>query len=125
MPKITMLTASLLIVLGLGAYFGSGAGSVTAMIPAFFGLPMLGLGYLAQNDKWSMHAMHGAVLLGLIGLLGGFMGIPKLFSMLSGAEVERPFAAIVQSAMAVICGVYVATGVQSFIAARKQRQNGE
>ncbi len=47
MAKITFGLGLVLIVLGLGAYFGTGRESLTALIPAFFGLPLALLGVVA------------------------------------------------------------------------------
>ena len=47
MTNVTIGLGVVLLALGLGSYFGSGRTSVTALIPAFFGLPLLALGWLA------------------------------------------------------------------------------
>ncbi len=47
LPRITILTGVVLIMLGLAGYFGTRRESITAMIPAFVGLPLRGLGLLA------------------------------------------------------------------------------
>ncbi len=49
MAKITIGLGIVLIALGFGSYFGTGQASVTALIPAFFGLPLLLLGLVALN----------------------------------------------------------------------------
>ncbi len=49
MANVTIGLGIVLLALGLGSYFGSGRTSVTALIPAFFGLPLLVLGWLALN----------------------------------------------------------------------------
>ena len=61
MPKITIGLGILLILLGLGGYFGTDAKSFTALIPAFVGVPLLLLGCLALKDNLRKHAMHAAV----------------------------------------------------------------
>jgi hypothetical protein len=112
-----------LIILGVGGYFGTGQTSLTALIPAGFGLVFLILGFLARKDQLRKHAMHAAAALGLVGcVVPAVMGIPKLVRLASGQEVERPGAAISQSIMAVICGVFVVLCVRSFIAARRARR---
>lgn len=121
MPRITVGFGGLLIVVGLAAYFGAGRTSITAMIPAFFGVPILLLGVLAFRDGMRKHAMHGAAGLALLGLLGSIGGLPKLFALLSGGAVARPTAAVVQSIMAVLCVAFLALAIRSFIAARRER----
>ena len=72
MARITIGVGSLLIILGLVGYFvlaepdEAGAKSITAMIPAFFGVPILLLGFVATKAALRKHAMHGAVLLGFV-----------------------------------------------------------
>jgi hypothetical protein len=107
----------LLIVLGLGGYFGSGRVSKTALIPAFFGLPILALGLAALRDDWSRYALYAATALALLGFLGAGRGLPGLWKLLTGGEVKRPPAVIAQSVMAVLCLLFVAAAAWSLFAA--------
>ncbi|MCZ6835728.1 MAG: hypothetical protein O7G85_08140, partial [Planctomycetota bacterium] len=67
MARLTIVFGSLLIALGLVVYFvladpdEQGKVSVTALIPAFFGIPIALLGVVALKEKLRMHAIHGAV----------------------------------------------------------------
>jgi hypothetical protein len=108
-----------LILLGLIGYSATGAASVTALIPAFFGVVLGALGWLSRDDKRRKLVMHIAVVVGLLGFAGSVSGIPKLMRMVGGAEIARPAAAISQSIMAVLTGVFVALCVKSFIDARR------
>jgi hypothetical protein len=108
-----------LILLGLIGYFATGAVSVTALIPAFFGIVLALLGWLARDDKRRKLVMHIAVVVGLLGFAGSVSGIPKLIRMLGGAEIARPAAAVSQSVMAVLTGIFVVLCVKSFIDARR------
>ncbi|MEM1008321.1 MAG: hypothetical protein AAGJ35_04895 [Myxococcota bacterium] len=119
MAKVTMVLGAILIVMGLGAYFGTGAKSITAMIPAFFGLPIVLAGAVALKEKLRMHAMHVAVLLTLLGFLGGARGFVGLFKLLKGGTVQRPNAVYVQVGLSVVCLVHVILSVRSFIQARR------
>ena len=69
MPQLAIVIGLLLIVEGAGFYVGTGAESPTALIPAFVGLPILLLGALAFRAGARKHAMHGVVILALLGLL--------------------------------------------------------
>ena len=92
MAKTTIVFGVLLIGVGLVAYFGSSPKvelrqeetsqlegispvskklPVTALIPAFFGTPLLICGLIALNEKLVAHAMHAAACVGLLGSLGG------------------------------------------------------
>lgn len=119
MAKITIGLGLVLIALGLGSYFGTGRASVTAMIPAFFGLPLLLLGLVALNERRRRTAVHIAVVLGLLGFAGSVTGLTKLPALLTGGELERPAAVAVQAAMAIACLVFVLLCVWSFIKARR------
>ena len=123
MAKVTIAVGIILMVLGVGFFLGTGESSITALIPTFFGLPIFAFGLVARDEFKRKHAMHAAVLFGLLGFLGSFsMGFPKWKMLLSGAEIPRPLAAWEQLAMAIICGVFVVLCVNSFIAARKARE---
>ncbi len=119
MKNLTLSLGILLIILGLASYFGTGQESVTALIPSFFGLVFIGFGVLAGVEKLKKHAMHGAAGLALLGILGSARGIPGLIEVLGGADVERPLAIYAQTAMFLMCLVYLFKAVQSFRAARK------
>ena len=121
MPRTTVVLSILLILLGLGAYFGAGRSSVTALIPAFFGLPLLILGLLARKDQLRKHTMHVAAGLALIGFLGTVPGLYKVFALLGGGAVERPAAVVVQAIMALMCAIFIALSIRSFVLARRSR----
>lgn len=120
---ITIVLANILILMGVGGYIASDMVSVTALIPAFFGVPLEILGWLALSESRRKHAMHGAAMVALIGLLGSIPGLLKLGSLLAG-EAERPMAVGMQAVMAVLLAIFIALCVRSFIAARKAREAG-
>ncbi len=117
MPSTTRSFGVLLIVLGAASYTMTGRTSVTALIPAFFGVALVILALVARNEAARKHAMHAAVAIGLIGALASLgRAVPAVMN----GDATRP-AVLAQLAMAVLLIVYVALGVQSFIAARKAR----
>ncbi len=116
---ITIGLGLVLIALGLGGYFGAGRASVTALIPAFFGLPLLILGLVALNERRRKTAMHIAAVLGLLGFVWTVRGLMKLPVLLTGGELERPAAVGVQAAMAIVCVIFVLLCVGSLIKARR------
>lgn len=121
MANITIIFGILLILLGLGGWFGSGGASITALIPAAFGIVLLILGVIARNEKARKHAMHVAVIVGLLGFFGSASGLVSLPAVISGESVARPAAVIAKSIMAVLSLLYVARCVKSFIDARRNR----
>ena len=115
MAKITIGLGFVLIALGLGSYFGTGREHLTALIPAFFGLPLLLLGLVALKERIRTIAMIIAVVIGLLGFAGTVSGLMKLPVLLTGGELDRPAAVAVQAAMAIVCFVFVLLSVWSFI----------
>ena len=118
MPNTTRLFGIILILLGVASYVLTDRTSVTALIPAFFGAVLLVCALIARaNEGARKHAMHAAVAVGLIGALASLArGVPAALA----GDAARP-AVMSQLAMGVLLLIYVAMGVQSFIAARKAR----
>ena len=118
MPNTTRLFGLILIVLGVASYQLTGRTSLTAMIPAFFGVVLVVCAFVARSSESARkHAMHAAVAVGLLGALAALArGVPAAL----GGDAARP-AVLSQLAMGVLLLIYVALGVQSFIAARKAR----
>jgi len=123
MPIVSIVFGVLLIALGMWGYFGTGTTSLTALIPAAFGILLAGCGAFARNEKNLKMAMHIAATLGLVGFLGSVSGLLKLPALLSGGEVARPDAVIARSIMAGLCLVFLVLCVKSFIDARRARKS--
>ncbi len=123
MPKFSIILGIIFIVMGLYGYFGISSESITALIPTFFGIPLLILGWLGLNEKYLKHTMHGAAVLTLLGFAGTVGGLIKFFKMLGGAEIERPAAVTVQAIMAVLCLLFLIFAVKSFIDARRNKES--
>lgn len=121
MAKFSIVLGIILVVLGLISYFGISSESITALIPAFLGIPVLIFGFLALNEKYLKHAMHGAAVLMLLGFGGTVGGLIKFFRMLGGEVFERPSALTVQAIMAVLCLVFLIFAIKSFIDARRKK----
>jgi hypothetical protein len=121
MARTTVLFGVALVVLGVVGYFGTGQVSLTALIPAAFGVVLVVLGALATDESRRKHAMHAAALIGVLGLLGSLRGLPGVVRLLTGGAVERPSAVIAQGLMAVLMAAFVAMCVSSFRAARRAR----
>ena len=118
MPSTTRLFGIVLVVLGLASYWGTGRTSVTALIPAIFGAVLLVLALVARKEAARKHAMHVAVLVALVGLIGTAV---RLAPALLAGHVGRP-AVLAQLTMFVLLSLYVAFSVQSFVAARRARK---
>lgn len=125
MPAITFLIGFLLVLVGIGGYgyaHAQGHASPTALIPSVIGGLILICAILAIfKESLRKHAMHAALLIAVLGILGTAMGVLKLFSLIAGGSVERPLAVVSQSLTAFLCLVFIIFGVRSFIAARRAR----
>jgi hypothetical protein len=118
MPAVTRIVGFLLILLGVVGYVATGRVSITALIPAMVGAVFLIIALVARKPAARKHAMHAAVALALIAVLGM---VPRIVPAVSRGELGRP-AVLAQLAMAIILAVYVALGVKSFIDARRSRR---
>jgi hypothetical protein len=119
MFKVSIWTGIILAVLGVAGYLLTGATSPTALIPAAFGILFIILGFIARKETLRRHAMHGAAVLSLLGIAGTASGVLSTITLIGGGTVERPEAAVAKAAMAVICLVFLALAVRSFINARR------
>ena len=124
MPAISIIIGVMLILIGVGGYgYGASTGhaSPTALIPSAIGLIIAILGGVATKESLRKHAMHAVMLIALLGFLGTVMGIPKAISLLQGAQIERPAAAVAQTLTAILCLILLIFGIKSFIDARRNR----
>jgi hypothetical protein len=121
MLRLTFVIGGILTVLGVVAYFATGAASVTALIPTFIGVLLLVCGAIAsRGESARKHAIHAALVVALLGALGSLMQVAKLGDVIAGTA-QRPAAVIVSTVMFVLLVLYIVMGVRSFIAARKAR----
>lgn len=122
MSNLTIGFGSALTALGQVAYLATGRKSITAQIPAFFGLPLLGLGLLARREDLRTPALYGAAGLGLLGLLGTARSLPRAAHILAGGEDERPRAALAQALMALLCAAYLGLSTRAHFKAQQAAQ---
>lgn len=112
MPRVIFGFSAIFVLLGIGAYFVTGMQSLTALIPAIFGLLLAAAG--AVSLKNLKHGGHFAALVGLLGFLGTARSLGKVPALLSGEPVERAAAVGVQAIFAVLCVMFVGLCVKSF-----------
>ena len=118
LPQKGIVVAVILILLGLLGYFAGGMASVTALIPAFFGLPLLLSSLLAKKPEKRKLGMHLAAFFALLGFIAP---LGRIIPKLTQGEFELGMATISMLLMVVICGFFVFLCVQSFRAARKAK----
>lgn len=121
MARTTIIFGVVLVALGVGGYVASGGVSVTALIPAAFGVVLTMLGGIAVNQRYRPAAVSVAAAVALVGFLGSVRGLTGMVDLLSGAEVQRPAAVVSQSAMALATAIFLGLCVKAFTDARRAR----
>ncbi|MFO0974292.1 MAG: hypothetical protein U1A27_12760 [Phycisphaerae bacterium] len=126
MAKVTIWFGLLLAALGAAGWLESSRASWTALIPSLFGGALLALGLAAgiAADHARKHLMHVAVMVGLVGALLTISSLVDGVRYLSGGAVERLRALPYRVAMCLLCALFVALCVRSFIQARRKRAAG-
>ena len=120
MAKLAIIIGALLMAIGVAFYIGTGGKSITAMIPAFVGLPIFVCGAIGLNVLRRKAAMHVAVVIALLGFLGSFGRAIKLPTALSNAPGgPDPIVAYESAALNVLCLIFIILAVRSFMDARK------
>ncbi|HEX4156782.1 MAG TPA: hypothetical protein VHY48_14340 [Acidobacteriaceae bacterium] len=125
MAKLAIVFGVLLIVLGVAGFVMTGSVHPTALIPAWFGLGLVICGGLASTEdaRRRMLWMHIAVTIGLIGFV--FPGAMAIREGIVAHGVPAAHTAAVafkhQVVMSILCLIFVALCVRSFIAARRAR----
>ena len=116
--RITLSYVALLILMGVVGYLVTGLQSVTALIPAFFGLVVLVLWLVLRQPLGPAKLPWLLIVLAAIGFLATVSGIPKVISLVAGEETARPAAAISQCIMAILSFAY---GLAVLLASRNRQ----
>lgn len=117
MGPVTIIVGFLLTFIGMKGCWSPEPSKVSALTPAFVGLPLLLLGIVALNAKLRMYAMHVAAMLGVAGVVLGAKGV---FLWMGGGQISSQ-AALTQSLMLLLSAGFLALCINSFVSARKRR----
>ncbi|MGP8252643.1 MAG: hypothetical protein ACLQHF_11450 [Terracidiphilus sp.] len=123
MAKVSVFFGALLIVLGYCGWVFTGSAHPTALIPIYFGLPLIVFGILAKSPLESRRKlyMHINVTIGLLGFLGAVGSAIHAYGHARSLGVDPDMRAIAaQLTMAALTFIYVSLCVRSFIAARRK-----
>jgi len=102
-------------IIGYGWGIYQGAASMTALIPAAFGVVLMALGHIAvARENLRKHLMHAALLVALIGFIAA---VASVFRKGLPESVSSGFWA--QTTMATVCLVFIVLGIRSFVDARR------
>ncbi len=113
-----MVAGIVLILIGIAGYLNgamTGHASLTALIPAAFGLVLAVLGAAGNaRPNARKHFMHAAAAVALLGfIMTAVRAVPKL------GEITTSPAIMAQAAMSVVCLFFVLLAIRSFVAARR------
>ncbi len=113
----TILFGLLLVAIGVGGYYVTGAEHHTALIPAVLGVAMFVCGVVAAQGTMRMLAMHVAALIGVIGFFGPLITIFN--------DVENTSAMLSKGFTSALCLMFVLMCINSFLEARRARKAGK
>lgn len=122
MSGISIVSGILLVVIGAAGYIyamNAGNASVTALIPAFFGIVLIACGAIGTvAEGMRKHLVHLAVV---VALLGFILTAGRLVMKAATGGLEASPAVLSQGAMAAVCLIFVVLAIKSFAAARSSR----
>ncbi len=76
---VSIALGGVMVLLGLVAYTITEFASVTALIPAVFGVLIVGLGMVARIDNYRRIALSAIGVLAILGITGSLRAIPAIF----------------------------------------------
>jgi hypothetical protein len=119
MTSTAIACGTLLILIGILGYVNgimTGHASITALIPAAFGIVLAALGFAARAyEGLRRHLMHAAVV---IALLGFILTAGRLAMNLSSLTYSA--AVVSQVSMSLVCLLFVVLAIRSFAEARRR-----
>lgn len=115
-PAIGIALGAALVVIGVGAYALSDFASVTALIPAIFGVVIVALGVAGRRTDRTRAAVIGIGALGALGVLGSLRGLPDVIALLTGGTVDSTVAAVAQGSMILIGLVLAGVAARDLLA---------
>ena len=123
MAKLTIAFGVLLILVGIGGFVLTGSTHPTALIPSVIGAILAVAGLLANTEdaKRRMLWMHIAVTVGLLGALATIKSAWDVMRLARGVAYPHPVAVEEKALTCLLCALFVAFCVRSFIAARRTR----
>ena len=118
MPSTSIACGTLLVLIGLLGYINSvmtNHASMTALIPAVFGIVLVLLGIFARrNEGLRKHLMHAAVVIALLGFIAVSAQLVRKSDSLTYSA-----ATVSQVSMALVCLLFVILAIKSFADARR------
>ncbi|NGM67856.1 hypothetical protein G6M89_02320 [Natronolimnobius sp. AArcel1] len=117
-PGLGIVLGAVLVVIGIAAYVLSDFASVTALIPAIFGVVIAALGLVGRQTDREQIAGYAIGVLALLGVLGSARGVPDVIALVTGGSVDSSVAAVAQGSMIVIGVVLLGAVARDLLAGR-------
>jgi FtsH-binding integral membrane protein len=115
---VTLVVGIMLTLLGFKGCFAHEPSSVSASwAPLLIGIALVLFGLLAFKPQLRKHAMHVAAMIALVGLVLGIRGV-FLRTFTRTVSSLASYHALI---MMIVCGVFLALCVNSFLRARRKR----
>ena len=120
LQSLTTSLGSLLILLGVAAFYGAGFQDIKALIPSFFGVFFVVFGLLARKESLHDYVMRAALGFAVIAALIGVPGVWDVIGSLMGKEnvVATP-ASYSRVALFLMSCMYIAASI------KKRKENKE
>jgi len=119
MPLIGIACSVALLALGFGGYALADPKSITALIPAFWAIPLLIFSLISLQEKNLKMGMHIAALVGLLGFIAP---VGMVASKVAKGTLEWKLSTFSMLTMSLICLVFLVLCVKSFIDVRKAKK---
>ena len=118
MTSTSIACGVLLLLIGVIGYaygISSGHASLTALIPAAFGVLLIAFGVAARvKEGLRKHLMHAAVVVALLGFI-----LPAGRLAMNLSAISFSAAVVSQLLMALVCLLFVVLSIKSFADARR------
>ena len=118
MSSLSIIFGILLNIVGLIGFFTTGATHYTALIPCALGLLLILFGVIAKKESLRKHAMHGAVLVALLGFIATASALGKITLLFGTVPDPKAASIIAKSLTAFLCFLFFIVCVRSFVKAR-------
>lgn len=97
-----MILGVVLVVLGVGSWILTDFASWTALIPAIFGILVVGFVSVGRETGRERLALYGIAALGVLGILGSLRAVPDIIALATGEGIDSVIGATSQGIMIVV-----------------------
>ena len=105
-------------VLGIGAWVITDFASVTALIPAIFGVLIVGFAAVGRQTGRERLAVYAIGALGAFAVLGSLRAVPDIITAVTGGAVDAAVAVATQASMILFGSVLVVVAARAVVVDR-------